>query len=129
MNVWQSVSPASSRRSMSSMYSPTSSSYAAYPVTSAPTTDLSSASLQHDQAARLARIQTACTGGVHTGLRRVAGCATSTGLAGHAGATASLKLTFEVGHSVGANHRQGRCLPLVGGNSVVLLCSLIGSLL
>src|SRR5262245_51616308 len=42
MNVWRSVSPASSRRSMSSMYCPTSSSYAAYPVTSGPTTDLSS---------------------------------------------------------------------------------------
>jgi transposase InsO family protein len=37
-------------------------------------------------------------------LRRVAGCATSTGFAGHAGATANLKLTFHPDHSVGANH-------------------------
>jgi hypothetical protein len=36
----------------------------------------------------------------------VAGCATSTGFAGPAGATASLKLTFEVGHSPGANQPQ-----------------------
>jgi transposase InsO family protein len=62
------------------------------------------ASLQHHQAARLARIQTARTAGVHTDPRRAAGCATSTGFAGHAGATASLKLTFEVDHSAGANH-------------------------
>src|SRR5262245_20805851 len=62
--------------------------------------------VQHDQAARLAWIQTACTGGVHSGPRRVAGCATSNGFAGHAGATASLKLTFEVDHSAGANHSQ-----------------------
>jgi hypothetical protein len=33
----------------------------------------------------------------------VAGCATSTGFAGHAGATANLKLTFHPDHSVGAN--------------------------
>jgi serralysin len=59
--------------------------------------------VQHDQAARLARIQTTRTAGVHTDLRRVAGCATSTGFAGHPGAMASLKLTFEVGHSAGAN--------------------------
>jgi putative transposase len=36
-------------------------------------------------------------------LRRVAGCATPTSSAGHAGATASLKLTFHLDHSVGAN--------------------------
>ena len=34
----------------------------------------------------------------------VAGCATSTGFAGHAGTTANLKLTFHPDHSVGANH-------------------------
>jgi len=34
----------------------------------------------------------------------VAGCATPTGSTGHAGATASLKLTFHLAHSVGANH-------------------------
>jgi hypothetical protein len=38
----------------------------------------------------------------------VAGCATSTGFAGHAGATANLKLTFHPDHSVGANHAQAR---------------------
>ena len=42
MNVWRSVSPANSRQSMSSTFCPTSSSCAAYPVTSGPTTDLSS---------------------------------------------------------------------------------------
>src|SRR5262249_6103241 len=41
-------------------------------------------------------------------LRRVAGCATPTGSAGHASATASLKLTFHLDHSVGANHSQRR---------------------
>src|SRR5262249_48443829 len=44
------------------------------------------------------------TRGVRARLRRVAGCATSTGFAGHAGATANLKLTFHPDHSVGANH-------------------------
>jgi hypothetical protein len=37
-------------------------------------------------------------------LRRMAGCATPTGSAGHASATARLKLTFHLDHSVGANH-------------------------
>src|SRR5262249_47805697 len=37
------------------------------------------APLQHDQAARLTRIQAASTGGVHARLRRVAGCVTPTG--------------------------------------------------
>jgi hypothetical protein len=32
----------------------------------------------------------------------VAGCATPTGSAGHAGATANLKLTFQLDHSAGA---------------------------
>jgi hypothetical protein len=38
-------------------------------------------------------------------IRRVAGCATSTGSAGHApaGATANSKLTFHPDHSVGAD--------------------------
>jgi hypothetical protein len=62
------------------------------------------APLQHDQAARIAWIQAASTGGICPCLRRVAGCATPTGSAGHAGATASLKLTFHLDHSVGANH-------------------------
>jgi len=34
----------------------------------------------------------------------VAGCATPTGSAGHAGATANLKLTFHLDHSAGADH-------------------------
>src|SRR6516225_5653124 len=63
------------------------------------------AALQHDQAARIARIQAASTGGICPCLRRVAGCATPTGSTGHAGATASLKLTFHLAHSVGANQR------------------------
>src|SRR5262245_19865476 len=41
------------------------------------------------------------TAGVPTDLRRVAGCATSTGFARQAGATAGLKLTFKVDHSAG----------------------------
>src|SRR5438874_13295842 len=49
--------------------------------------------LQNDQAARLNRIQATSTRGVRTRIRRVAGCATPTGSAGHAGATANLKLT------------------------------------
>jgi len=59
------------------------------------------AALQHDQAARIARIQVAST--VCPCLRRVAGCATPTGSAGHASATACLKLTFHLDHSVGTN--------------------------
>src|SRR5262249_52178580 len=47
--------------------------------------------------------QAASTGGICPCLRRVAGCATPTGSAGHASATASLKLTFHLDHSVGAN--------------------------
>src|SRR2546429_9335492 len=41
-NAWRSVSPASSKQSMSSTFCPTCSSCAAFPVTSGPTTDLSS---------------------------------------------------------------------------------------
>ena len=37
-------------------------------------------------------------------IRSVAGCATPTGSAGHAGATANLKLTFHLDHSAGADH-------------------------
>src|SRR5262249_42198908 len=35
-----------------------------------------------------------------------AGCATPTGSAGHAGATANLELTFHLDHSAGADHRR-----------------------
>src|SRR6516162_209727 len=69
------------------------------------------AALQHDQAARIARIQAASTGGICPCLRRVAGCATPTGSAGHASATASLKLTFHLDHSVGANQQHPPMTP------------------
>jgi hypothetical protein len=64
------------------------------------------APLQHDQAARIARIQAASTGRIRPCLRRVAGCATPTGSAGHGSAAASLKLTFHLDHSAGADHRR-----------------------
>jgi hypothetical protein len=60
--------------------------------------------LQHDQAPRLHRIQATSTRGVRACIRRVAGCATPTSSAGHAGATANLKLTFHLDHSAGADH-------------------------
>src|SRR5262249_13532533 len=66
------------------------------------------APLQHDQAPRIAQIQTASTGGIRPYLRRVAGCATPTGSAAHAGETANLKLTFHLDHAPGADHRHGR---------------------
>src|SRR5262249_17529465 len=44
------------------------------------------------------------TRGVRACIRRVAGCATPTGSAGHAGATDNLKLTFHPDHSAGAVH-------------------------
>src|SRR5262245_25975511 len=59
--------------------------------------------LQHDQAPRLNRIQATSTRGVRARIRRVAGCATPTGSAGHAGATANLKLRFHLDHSAGAD--------------------------
>ena len=46
--------------------------------------------LQHDQAACLTWIQATSTGGVRACLRRVAGCATPSGSAGRAGATANI---------------------------------------
>src|SRR2546428_3020685 len=55
-------------------------------------------------APRLNRIQATSTRGVRACIRRVAGCATPTGSAGHAGATANLKLTFHLDHSAGADH-------------------------
>src|SRR5262249_50473156 len=63
--------------------------------------------LQHDQAPRLNRIQATSTRGIRARIRSVAGCATPTGSAGHAGATANLKLTFHPDHSAGANHLLG----------------------
>src|SRR6267378_8267096 len=64
----------------------------------------SSLVVQHDQAPRLTWIQATSAGGVRARLRRVAGCATPSGSAGHAGETANLKLTFHLDHSVGADH-------------------------
>src|SRR6516164_1522938 len=61
------------------------------------------APLQHDQAARLTWIQATSTAGVRARLRRVAGCATPSGSAGHAGETANFKLTFHLDHSAGAD--------------------------
>jgi hypothetical protein len=61
------------------------------------------APLQYDQAACLAQLQATSTRGVPARLRRVAGCDTPTGSAGHAGATANLKLTFHLDHSAGAD--------------------------
>src|SRR5262245_37589551 len=66
----------------------------------------SSLVVQHDQAPRLNRIQATSTRGVRARIRRVAGCAPPTGFAGHAGATANLKLTFHLDHSAGADHRR-----------------------
>src|SRR6516225_7973768 len=63
----------------------------------------SSLVVQFDQAPRLDRIQATSTRGVHARIRRVAGCATPTGSAGHAGATANLELTFHLDHSAGAD--------------------------
>jgi transposase InsO family protein len=48
-------------------------------------------------------IQATSTRGVRARIRRVAGCATPTGSAGHAGATANLKLTCHLDHSAGAD--------------------------
>src|SRR5215470_3702787 len=64
----------------------------------------SSLVVQHDQAPRLNRIQATSTRGIRARIRRAAGCATPTGSAGHAGATANLKLTFHLDHSAGADH-------------------------
>src|SRR5262249_5546811 len=61
------------------------------------------AALQHNQAARIARIQAASTGGICPCLRPVADCATPTGSASTVSETASLELTFHLDHSVGAN--------------------------
>src|SRR6516164_4691717 len=51
----------------------------------------------------LALLQATSTRGVPACIRRVAGCATPTGSAGHPGATANLKLTFHLDHSAGAD--------------------------
>jgi hypothetical protein len=63
------------------------------------------------------------TRGVRARIRRVAGCAPPTGSAGHAGATANLKLTLHLGHSAGADHRD--CLAIAGlpQNDVLANCA------
>ncbi len=61
--------------------------------------------VQRDPPACLSRIQTASTRGVRTNIRRVAGFAPCSGSAGHAGATANIKLTkltFRLDHSMWA---------------------------
>ena len=59
-------------------------------------------SLQRRSAACFSRLQTTSTGGLRARTRRVAGYATSNGSTGHAGATASAKLTFHPDHSMKA---------------------------
>src|SRR6516162_7227686 len=66
-----------------------------------------STGMDRDQGARIARIQAASTGGICPCLRRVAGCATPTGSAGPASATASLKTNIPPG-------------PLSGGQSAAI---------
>ena len=51
-------------------------------------------------------------------LRRVAGCATPSCSAGHASATASLKLTFHLDHSVGANQYRQETLDGIGDKRI-----------
>jgi transposase-like protein len=57
-------------------------------------------SRQRYPASCLAWLQTASTGGLRARSLGVAGFATSTGLAGNAGATTSSKLTFQLDHSI-----------------------------
>ena len=66
------------------------------------------ASLQHRPPACLSRLQATRTGGLRAGIIRVAGCATPTGSAGHAGVTASSQLTFHLDHSMQAGHCNSR---------------------
>src|SRR4028118_1514074 len=62
-------------------------------------------SLQHGAAARVAGLPSTGSGGVRAHLRRMAGCATPTGSAGHApgGATPDHELTFNPDHPTGAD--------------------------
>ena len=61
-------------------------------------------SLQRRSTARLSQLQSAGARGLRSCIRSVAGYAPSTGSAGHAGATASAKLTFHPDHSIWAAH-------------------------
>src|SRR5438067_5588792 len=76
----------------------------------------SSLVVQRDQAPRLTLIQATSAGGVRARLRRVAGCATPSGSAGHAGETANLKLTFHLDHSAGADQEHS-WLPSIAASS------------
>jgi hypothetical protein len=62
--------------------------------------------VQYDQAPRITRLQTTSTRGVRARARRVAGCATSTSSADHAGAQTNLELTFRLDHPAGADQGQ-----------------------
>src|SRR3954469_23542578 len=64
------------------------------------------ASLQHDQAACIARLQATSPRGVRACIRRVAGCATSTSFASHASTEAGLELTLHLDHPMGS-HQDG----------------------
>src|SRR5271155_255802 len=64
-------------------------------------------SLQHNPAASIARLQATSTGSVRASIRRVAGCTTSTGSAGHASAELNSKLTLHLDHPMGADHVAG----------------------
>src|ERR1019366_3140591 len=55
-------------------------------------------------AACVSRLQTTRTGGLRADIIRVAGYATPTGSAGHAGVTASSQLTFHLDHSMQVGH-------------------------
>jgi transposase InsO family protein len=61
------------------------------------------ASLQHDQAACIARLQATSPRGVRACIRRVAGCATSTSFASHASTEAGLELTLHLDHPMGSH--------------------------
>src|SRR5262245_3666074 len=162
-NVWRSVSPASSRRSMLSTFCPTCSSCGAFPLTSAPTTDRSSSPRRCRNGSRWSVPRPPTSSGAAPGRTATSrastpafamSCSTarfstlcarprsssrvgdatttrsgptpqldtshqhqrcscphsprgrlrsSTGFAGHAGATANLKLTFHLDHSAGAD--------------------------
>ena len=66
-------------------------------------------SLQRRATARLARLSSACTGGHRACARRVAGSANPTNSAGHAPARteADYELTYNLDHSMGADHLLG----------------------
>ena len=68
------------------------------------------ASLQHDQAACIARLQATSPRGVRACIRRVAGCATSTSFAGHASTEAGLELTLHLDHPMGSHQFGRHCL-------------------